>query len=55
MGKTCRVKQRTKTSNKRMSFLGVRRKLVNNINTGINLSTVINSLMPDGNKKVTRT
>ena len=42
MGKTCRVKQRTKTSNKRKSFLGMKRQLVNNVNTGINLSTVNN-------------
>ena len=35
MGKICRVKQRTKPSRK--EFLGVRRQLVNNVNTGINL------------------
>ena len=42
MGKICRVKKRTKTSKKRKGFLGVGRQLVNNVNAGINLSTVNN-------------
>ena len=47
MGKICRVKQRTKTSKKRKRFLGVRRQLAINVNTGINLWTVNNELKND--------
>ena len=42
MGKICTVKQRTKVSKKGKGFLGVTRQLVNNLNTGTNLSTVNN-------------
>ena len=47
MGKICRIKQRTKTSKKRKRFLGKRRQLVNNGNTGINLWTVNNETKND--------
>ena len=47
MGKICRIKQRTKTSKKRKRFLGKRRQLVNNVNTGINLWTVNNESKND--------
>ena len=47
MGKICRIKQRTKNSQKRKRFLGVRRQLVINVNTGINLWTVTNESKND--------
>ena len=37
VGKICRIKQKTKASKKRKRLLGVRRQLVNNVDTGINL------------------
>ena len=42
VGKICRIKQKTKASKKRKRLLGVRRQLVNNVDTGINLWTVNN-------------
>ena len=47
MGKICRVKQRTKTHNKRKDFLGVRKDFVNIVNTGINLSNINNESIKD--------
>ena len=47
MGKTCRVKQRTKTHKKRKGFLGVRKDVVNIVNTGINLSNVNSESIKD--------
>ena len=51
MRKICRVKQRTKTSQKTKGFLGLRRQLVNNVNNGINLSTVNNESKNDNLKQ----
>ena len=47
MGKICRVKQRTKTHKKRKGFLGVRKDVVNIVNTGINLSNVNSESIKD--------
>ena len=47
MGIFAEVKQRAKTSKKRKGLLGVRRQIVNNVNTGINLSTVNNESKKD--------
>ena len=47
MGKICTVKQRTKVSKKGKGFLRVTRQLVNNLNTGTNLSTVNNESKND--------
>ena len=40
MGKICRVKERTKTHKKRKGVLGVRKDVINIVNTEINLSNV---------------
>ena len=47
MGKICGVKQRTKTHKKRKGFLGVRKDVVNIVNTGINLSNVNSESIKD--------
>ena len=40
MGKICRNKQRTKTHKNRKGFLGIRKDIVNIVNTGIKLPNV---------------
>ena len=40
MGKICRVKQKTSTHKKRKGFLGVRKDVINIVNTGTNLPNV---------------
>ena len=47
MGKICGVKQRTKTHKKRKGFLGVRKDVVNIVNTGINLLNVNSESIKD--------
>ena len=47
MGKICRIKQITQTNKKRKSFYGVRKDVVNIVNTGINLSNVNSESVKD--------
>ena len=47
MGEICRVKKRTKTHKKRKGFQGVRKNVVNIVNTGINLSNVNSESIKD--------
>ena len=47
MGESCRVKKRTKTHKKRKGFQGVRKNVVNIVNTGINLSNVNSESIKD--------